>query len=35
MHPRYVENTPIVTAQLGKDVGLMGAALLVEAHADD
>jgi len=32
MHPRYAENTPIVPAELGKDVGLMGAAILVEAH---
>jgi len=29
MHPRYWENTPVVTAQLGADVGLVGAAALV------
>jgi hypothetical protein len=28
MHPRYWENTPIVLAELGKDVGLKGAAVL-------
>lgn len=35
MHPRFYENTPIVTAQLGEEVGLLGAALLIEAHAHD
>lgn len=30
MHPRYWENTPIVTARLGKDVGLYGAAVMVQ-----
>jgi glucokinase len=29
MHPRFYENTPIVPAQLGEDVGLFGAATLV------
>lgn len=31
MHPRYWENTPIVHAELGSDVGLYGAAALVRA----
>ncbi len=30
LHPRYWENCPIVTAQLGSDVGLIGAAALVK-----
>lgn len=30
MHPRYYENTPIVRAQLGGEVGLIGAAALVK-----
>lgn len=29
MHPRYDENTPIVHAELGSDIGLIGAAALV------
>ena len=29
MHPRFYENTPIVRAELGSDVGLLGAAALV------
>lgn len=29
-HPRYYENTPIVQAELGSDVGLIGAAALVK-----
>jgi glucokinase len=33
MHPRYWENTPIVRAALGEDVGLLGAAALVMMHA--
>jgi glucokinase len=32
MNPRFAENTSIVPAALGGDVGLMGAALLVEMH---
>ena len=35
MHPRFFDNTPIVSAQLGGDVGLMGAALLVQLHGHD
>lgn len=30
LHPRYYENVPIVHAQLGADVGLYGAAALVQ-----
>lgn len=30
LHPRYWENTPIVRATLGEDVGLVGAAALVQ-----
>ncbi len=29
MHPRFYENTPIVHAELGSDIGLIGAAALV------
>lgn len=31
LHPRYYENTPIVQAELGGNVGLVGAAALVKA----
>lgn len=33
MHPRFIDDTPIVPAELGADVGVMGAALLVRQHA--
>jgi glucokinase len=32
MHPRYWEDTPIVLAALGEDVGLLGAGALVMMH---
>lgn len=34
LHPRYYENTPIVTAGLGADAGLMGAAALVQMRLE-
>lgn len=35
MHPRYYEGIPIVPAQLGEDVGLYGAAALVQKKAQE
>jgi len=35
MHPRYYEGIPIVPAQLGADVGLYGAAALVQLRGRD
>jgi glucokinase len=34
MHPRYWENTPILLAKLGADVGLVGAAALVKMRLE-
>ncbi|MBN1121646.1 MAG: ROK family protein [Anaerolineae bacterium] len=34
MHPRYWENTPILPAKLGADVGLVGAAALVKMRLE-
>lgn len=34
IHKRYWENTPIVRAELGDDVGLVGAAALVRSNLD-
>ncbi len=35
MHPIFWENTPIVTAELGGDVGLFGAAALVQMRLEE
>jgi glucokinase len=34
MHPRYWENTPVLPAKLGADVGLVGAAALVKMRLE-